>query len=270
MLFWLGVHKPRWLERLDVPLMVSHRQLSREPNLPRARAPWALDSGAFSEIAAHGRFLTTPVAYAAAVRRYSGEIGNLAWAAPQDWMCEPIILRGGTVGAQRFAGTGLSVAEHQRRTIASVLELRWTAADLPWIPVLQGFALDDYGRHVDAYARAGIDLGAEPLVGLGSVCRRQATSEIDRIVTTLAGMGFRLHGFGVKTSGLGRYGWALPSADSGAWSLAARRSRPLPGCVHPRGGKTCANCPRYALWWRDRVLARCTGNQQLTLPGTAA
>ncbi len=252
MLFWLGVHKPRWLERLDVPLMVSHRQLSREPNLPRARAPWALDSGAFSEIAAHGRFLTTPVAYAAAVRRYSGEIGNLAWAAPQDWMCEPIILRGGTVGAQRFAGTGLSVAEHQRRTIASVLELRWTAADLPWIPVLQGFALDDYGRHVDAYARAGIDLGAEPLVGLGSVCRRQATSEIDRIVTTLAGMGFRLHGFGVKTSGLGRYGWALPSAApqpppaglrASAWREDLRELPPLRAVVARPGARALHRQP---------------------------
>jgi hypothetical protein len=144
--------------------------------------------------------------------------------------------------------------------------LRSRAPELPWLPVLQGYELDDYRRHVDDYARVGIDLRAEPLVGLGSVCRRQATPEIHRIVTTLARQGLRLHGFGVKTSGLVQYGWALHSADSLAWSDDARRlGRPLAGCVHPRGGKTCANCLRYALWWRARVLARGTGAEQLAL-----
>lgn len=88
------------------------------------------------------------------------------------------------------------------------------------------------------FHRAGVDLAAEPLVGLGSVCRRQATAEIERIVTTLAGQGLRLHGFGVKTAGLGRYGWAPHSADSLAWSYAARREPALPGHRH----KNCANC----------------------------
>jgi hypothetical protein len=148
------------------------------------------------------------------------------------------------------------VPEHQRRTIASVLELRSLARELPWIPVLQGFDLDDYRRHVDAHHQAGIDLTAEPLVGLGSVCRRQATSEIDRIVTTLAGQGLRLHGFGVKTAGLGRYGWALASADSLAWSYAARRGPALPG--HRHGN--CANCLTYALAWRERVVRRPIGH----------
>jgi hypothetical protein len=194
--FLLGSYQPHWLGLADVPLMVSHRTLARRRTLPRARGPWALDSGAFSEIAAHGAFQTTLCEYVAAVCRYADEIGRLAWAAPQDWMCEPFMVR----------RTGLDVPAHQRRTIASVLELRSLAPELPWIPVLQGFDLDDYRRHADAYGQVGIDLVAEPLVGLGSIRRRQATSEIDRIVTTLAGQGLRLHGFGVKTAGLGRYG----------------------------------------------------------------
>ncbi len=259
--FYLGSHQPHWLGLAEVPLMVSQRALVRRPPRQRARVPWALDSGAFSEIAAHGKFTTGPRDYTAAVRRWSDEIGNLAWAAPQDWMCEPVVLSGGLVGGQRFAGTHLSVAEHQRRTVASLLELRTLAPDLPWLPVLQGWTLDDYGRCADAYLRAGIDLAAEPLVGLGSVCRRQATTEIERIVVTLAGQGLRLHGFGVKTAGLGRYGWALESADSLAWSYAARREPPLPG--HPHAN--CANCLAYALWWRERVLRRPFGHQQLTL-----
>jgi hypothetical protein len=121
-------------------------------------------------------------------------------------------------------------------------------------------------RHTEAYLAAGVDLTAEPLVGLGSVCRRQATSEIDRIVTMLAGQGLRLHGFGVKTAGLSRYGWALASADSLAWSYAARREPALPGHRH----KNCANCLTYALAWRERVVRQPLGHHQLSFEDIAS
>ncbi|HYU84194.1 MAG TPA: hypothetical protein VEK80_05265, partial [Kribbellaceae bacterium] len=52
--------------------------------------------------------------------------------------------------------------------------------------------------------------------------------------------------------GLARYGDLLTSADSMAWSIDARRKPHLPGCT---GHKNCANCLRYALRWRGRVLA---------------
>src|SRR5271156_4768107 len=114
-------------------------------------------------------------------------------------MCEPIVIAGGQAGRLRFAGTRLSVAEHQRRTVASYLHLRDIAPDLPFIPVLQGFTCQEYQECADLYAAAGIDLTAEPLVGLGSVCRRQATAEAHQIITALHARGItRLHGFGVK------------------------------------------------------------------------
>ena len=243
--FWLGTHLPVWLEQTTVPLFVSHRRLADRRRLPRAAGPWALDSGAFSEIAESGRFTTTPVEYAHAVDRYATEIGRLEWAAIQDWMCEPFMV----------AKTGLSVHEHQRRTVASYLDLRSLAPHLPWVPVLQGYALADYLHCIDLYTTAGIDLTVVPLVGLGSVCRRQATAEIGALVAALADRRLRLHGFGVKTAGLHRYGHALASADSMAWSLAARRRPPLPGCGH----KNCANCLRYALAWRADLGARVAG-----------
>lgn len=86
-----------------------------------------------------------------------------------------------------------------------------------------------------------------------------ATGEIDHIVSTVAALGISLHGFGVKTAGLVRYASDLASADSLAWSYGARMAPPLPGCTH----KSCANCLRYALRWRERVL-RCCGNQRLS------
>jgi hypothetical protein len=150
--------------------------------------------------------------------------------------------------------------------VASFLELRELAPDLPWIPVVQGWSRDDYHRCIGYYAKAGIDLSTAPLVGLGSVCRRQATGEIGAIVCELAGLGLRLHGFGVKQQGLARYADHLESADSLAWSYAARRRPALPGCTRHRN---CANCPRYALAWREQVLAGLDGPRQLRLGGVA-
>lgn len=167
------------------------------------------------------------------------------WAAPQDWMCEPVMVE----------RTGLSVREHQERTVASVVELRRLAPDLPIIPVLQGWKSADYQRCIRLYDQAGINLRAEPVVGLGSVCRRQSTDEIGTIVQTLAGRGLRLHGFGVKTEGVKRYGKYLTSADSLAWSFRGRYVRP---CAHPRPGRRLprseSNCCRFALSWRDALI----------------
>jgi hypothetical protein len=251
--FLLGTHQPGWLARLDVPLMVSHRTLRTRQTLPRALGPWALDSGGFTELALHGRWQTTTAAYAAAVARYADQIGRLAWAAPQDWMCEPAMV----------ARTGLSVARHQALTVDNYCTLRQLAPTLPFVPVVQGWDLPSYLACVTRYQASGVDLTAAPLVGLGSVCRRQASGEIAAIAAELARAGLRLHGFGVKLRGLAGYADLLDSADSLAWSYAARRRPPLPGC---HGHKTCANCPRYALGWRARVLAALEAPCQLRLP----
>ena len=250
--FFLGTHQPGWLGRLDVPLMVSHRTLRGRRRLPRARTRWALDSGGFTELRLYGGWQTTPIEYAHAVARYATEVGQLAWASPQDWMCEPAIL----------ARTGRSVADHQALTVESYCTLRQFAPHLPFIPVVQGWRLRDYVACIDRYAAAGIDLASMPLVGLGSVCRRQATGEIGAIAAELAAAGLRLHGFGVKRLGLSRYADNLESADSLAWSYAARRRPALPGCTRHRN---CANCPRYALAWREQVLAGLDRPRQLRL-----
>lgn len=242
--FYLGTHHPDWLGRpefADVPLFISRNRLVGRKTFPRAAGRWAMDSGGFTEISMHGRWRTGPGEFVAQVRRIIDGIGRAPdFVAPQDWMCEPVML----------AKTGLTVAEHQQRTVANLLELRQLAPEVPWMPVLQGWTLADYLRCADLYAAAGVDLVAEPIVGLGSVCRRQATSEIDGIVATLHGRGLRLHGFGVKTGGLADYGPELSSADSLAWSYDARRNPPLTGHTH----KNCANCWEWALRWRRRVL----------------
>lgn len=239
--FYLGAHHADWLARARVPLFVSRRTLCRMTKLPRAAGPWALDSGGFSELTMHGGWHLSAPAYVAEVRRYVDEIGALAWAAPQDWMCEPDMLR----------KTGLTVAEHQRRTTANYLELRELAPELPIIPVLQGWTMGEYFDHIEAYTAAGVDLLKQPLVGVGTVCRRQNTIRTGALLACLRQEGLRLHGFGFKVQGLRASVAMLDSADSMAWSLSARKNRPMEGHNH----KSCANCIEYAMTWRADVLA---------------
>ena len=93
--------------------------------------------------------------------------------------------------------------------------------------MVQGWHLADYLACVELYRAAGVDLTGVPLIGLGSLCRRQSTGQIAVIVTALACLGLRLHGFGIKTTGLHLYGHLLASADSMAWS-ATPPAAPLP------------------------------------------
>ncbi len=226
--FYVGCHRASWLWNgtLTVPAFVSHHALRCYKNLHPARVPWALDSGGFTEVSTYGEWRTTPRAYVEAVARYDSEIGRMEWAAPQDYMCEPWITE----------KTGLTVAEHQARTVANYVELtrlwpEYSDDSCPFMPVLQGWHPADYLACTERYADAGVDLEASPLVGLGSVCRRQATDQIGALIEQLSAK-YALHGFGCKTLGIARYGHLLASADSMAWSFNARRNA-VP--ARPRG-----------------------------------
>jgi len=212
--------------------------------MPVALGPWALDSGGFTQLNLHGKWTISEQEYVDAVHRYANEIGNLEWASPQDHMCEPFIT----------AKTGKSVREHQELTVQNYLDLTAMAPELPFVPVLQGWELDDYLVCLDLYAQAGVDLRSAQTVGVGSVCRRQNTDDIGHIMKMLQGEGLKLHGYGVKGAGLQKYSEYLYSADSMAWSFGARWNKVrLPQCEHPG---MCNNCLAYALVWREEVLSK--------------
>lgn len=290
--FYTGTHHDGWLSNpaADFPLFVSHRRLARRKTLKPSTHGWALDSGGFTELSTYGEWRTTPQEYVRATARYDREIGKLDWAAPMDRMCEDGVITGGAFGPQKFAGTqyfrdlvdrGVPAAKavttvmrrHQDETVENFLVLRemWpqeSDSDCPYMPALQGKILADYLRCEALYNAAGVRLENYPVVGLGSVCRRQGTAEIHTIVSVLASMGLSLHGFGMKTLAVAQVGPLLASADSEAWSYAARRR-----IVHCDHGLTvwAANCPRCATDWREDVLDR-LGSVQLALPifGSAA
>ncbi len=238
--FFLGTCNPEDVRKTSVPLFISRRRLSRLKKLPQPCGPWALDSGAFTELSTFGRWTVDAMTYSSEVRNFMQRMPGLQWAAIQDWMCEePIVKK-----------TGLSVAEHQRLTVGSYTLLNQLAPDMPWCPVLQGWEKDQYWQHVRDYEAAGVDLRKFPVVGLGSVCRRQDTDMVEELIRELHDYGIRIHGFGFKIGGIERCARWMVSSDSMAWSYDARRAPPLPGCPH----RSCSNCLRYALDWRRRKI----------------
>lgn len=79
--------------------------------------------------------------------------------------------------------------------------------------------------------------------------RRQHTAEVEQIMRTLAVRGLRLHAFGAKVLGLGRYADTITSSDSMAWSM---RGRHVPGCSPSH--RTESNCLHFALQWHAQLL----------------
>jgi len=147
-----------------------------------------MDSGAFTEIATHGRYRQTVEEYADEVRRWIS-VGQLRAVVAQDYMCEPFILR----------KTGLTVDEHQRLTIDRYDRLVDLLGDSVYVmPVLQGYMPVEYARHVAMY---GGRLAPNAWVGVGSVCKRNATPRsVEGVLRVIRDVrpDLRLHGFGLK------------------------------------------------------------------------
>jgi hypothetical protein len=214
--FFVGIHRVGVAWKFD-RAFISANRLADTTFTVMGADEWVMDSGAFTAIMKHGRYRLPASEYAAVIRRFSDDKGLLA-AVAQDYMCEDLALK----------ATGLTIAEHQRLTIERYDALM--ACDVGGVyimPVIQGFAPEDYARHVRDY---GDRLAPGAWVGVGSVCKRQGDPEA--IVAVLEAIlavrpDLRLHGFGVKLTALRdpRVVEMLYSADSMAWSFAARKRK---------------------------------------------
>lgn len=213
MLFYVGLHQPSDAHHFGRCMVSVNRLRGRLNGFPVA--DWMLDSGAFTELASHGAYRSSPQEYGAQVVRWAGN-GNLLAAVSQDYMCEPFIL----------AKTGLTVAQHQRLTIERYKALLAAVGSAAYIlPVLQGYEPSEYLDHLEQY---GDLLQAGQWVGVGSVCKRNANvEEIEQVLVAIhrARPDLRLHGFGVKLTALesSLVQECLYSADSMAWSYSARK-----------------------------------------------
>lgn len=209
--FYVGLHQPHNAVHFDRSFISVNRLRRRRGPFPVG--DWIMDSGAFTEISAHGRYRSSVREYAVEARRWIG-LGHLELIVSQDYMCEPFILD----------KTGMTVAMHQALTIIRYDDLLQCDPGRPVMPVLQGFAPVDYVEHVKAY---GSRLTEGMRVGVGSVCKRNADPV--SIIAVLSAIklvrpDLKLHGFGLKTTALAypEICLLLYSADSMAWSYRAR------------------------------------------------
>lgn len=212
MRFFTGLDSPSHAQHFDAAFISVNRIRNRKASF--AVRDWIMDSGAFTEISTHGHYRHPVTEYAEQIRRWRSN-GRLLAAVSQDFMCEAHIL----------AKTGLTVETHQRLTIERYDALMAEDTGVYILPVLQGFAPEDYVQHVRAY---GERLGPEAWVGVGSICKRNGDPRaIEAVLLAIKAErpDLHLHGFGIKTTALASplVTRLLHTADSMAWSFAARR-----------------------------------------------
>lgn len=214
MRFFIGLHQPSDAQHFDACFVSVSRLRDRVG--PFAVGDWMMDCQGFTTILMHGGYPHPVEEYAAQIRRWKSN-GNLLAAVSQDYMCEPRMLK----------RTGLTVADHQRLTIERYDALLRCDTGVYIMPVLQGYTPDEYVDHIRQY---GGRLKPGMWVGVGSVCKRNSSPCL--ILDVLIAIkqerpDLRLHGFGLKTTALahGTVRALLHTADSMAWSFAARKKR---------------------------------------------
>lgn len=218
MRFFVGLHQPSDARHFGAAFISVNRLATRKG--PFLVGDWIMDSGAFTIVNKHAGYPNAVSEYAEHIKRWATN-GNLLAAVAQDYMCEPFVL----------ARTGLAIADHQRLTIERYdALLSCDAGGVYIMPVLQGYAPSDYVTHIRLY---GDRLQRGAWVGVGSVCKRNGRAQaIEAVLCAIkaARPDLRLHGFGLKTTALrsGLVRACLETADSMAWSFAARKQRRNP------------------------------------------
>lgn len=232
--FFVGLHQPSDARHFDAAFVSVNRLRDRKGAFDVG--DWIMDSGAFTEVSTHGGYRHDVAEYAAQIRRWAGN-GNLLAAVAQDWMCEPWIV----------ARTGLTVLRHQELTVERYDALMaLDTAGVYIMPVLQGYEPSDYVRHLAMY---GDRIARGAWVGVGSICKRNGDPRAVAAVLHAikeARPDLRLHGFGLKATALADplIRQLLTTADSMAWSFAARREKRNP------------NDYREAVRWADNIMSR--------------
>lgn len=212
MRFFVGLHQVSDAKHFEAAFISVNRLRNRKSHFQVK--DWIMDSGAFTEVVRHGGYRFPVSEYASHIKRFA-DCGTLLAAVAQDYMCESFVLE----------QTGKTIKEHQDMTIERYDALMSEDVGNVYImPVLQGYDPQDYVNHVKAYGKR-LKHGA--WVGVGSVCKRNSNPKsIEAVLLAIHRIrpDLRLHGFGVKTTGLGSsiVSSLLETADSMAWSYGAR------------------------------------------------
>lgn len=214
--FYPGVCDASKLASVPWAFIPVHRIQNRRKPLPQPAGAWGLDSGGFNALTRLGHYDLTPQQYAALVRRFAEEAPGLTFAAAQDYVAT----------ADALAATGLSSWQHILLTVSRYdRQVQCDFGHTHLLPVIQGSSPDEYRRCLDLY---GDRLPHGTYAGVGAVAMRSpqyVAAVLEAVHSERPDL--RLHGFGValRALSLDRVRRHLVSADSGAWSRAARLER---------------------------------------------
>ncbi len=226
----------RWLIKLPVN-SVAFRYISEYQGV-------FLDSGGYGAAFYDDGFKFSIDEYAELVQKIRPEY----WAT-MDYPCEPNVRQGMTVN-KRIA---LTIKNCQK--LLSV--------GLPGcVPVIQGWELNDYLLCVELMRKANV---IQPVMGIGSICRRGKQAEIVEIVRHLHKElpQTQFHAFGVKINALkcnnGEILNYLHSIDTAAWQFNEKDEF---GGWRPR---TREEIDRRLKGYREKLGLRASGPYQLIL-----
>jgi hypothetical protein len=113
---------------------------------------------------------------------------------------------------------------------AGVVVTFWADTDVVHL-LIAGVRVKSFRSHLsvnDLYARAGVDLAAAKLVGVGSVCRRQSTDQVGQILSALHRAGVR------RCTASGSKPLAFPVTTT-----CLPRPTPWPGAPKPAANRRC-------------------------------
>jgi len=157
---------------------------------------WMMDSGAFSQINLYGDFIMSPEEYIKLACKFQYN-GRLACIVTQDYMCEPDVIK-----KLNESGNRASVRIHQQKTVERYIKLvdlaRKYHLQVPVMPVLQGWEVEDYWDHYCMYksafmAGSGRMRWNPAWIGIGSTCKRNKNPEI--VVEILDSLEYQIRGY---------------------------------------------------------------------------
>ncbi len=217
-IFYLSIAsgtQKRTAEALGYPYILVNF-MTKSNNPPSCSKILFVDSGGFPSSFIHNGYNKSDSEYLHFVKKTKA-----TYFALRDYPCEPQILQKYNVTVRDQI---LRTVEHHIKLLDLLSNYDLSAKP---IPVIQGWEIEEYLFCLDEFREHGL---ISEYMAIGSLCRRNATTQIRKIILTVRDElkdSIKLHGFGVKLSALkNKAVWdALYSVDSAAWDFDARWHR---------------------------------------------
>ena len=178
-----------------------------------------LDSGGYSFFTRWGEYPFSVEEYTTFANMVQDDY-PLTEVAILDYPCEP--------------NTNRSLLQSNKeridKTIQNTLECIDYDPNLPWVPVIQGYTLQEYLYCLEEYEKHNLPYDDFDLWAIGSLCARKKVGGLRTIITNISQrVNMPIHTFGMTITFLRdpQIFFAIHSSDSGAWSYNGRHYEKL-------------------------------------------